>query len=223
MATSPALIEAVVAMTGETKASVSVTLSRLRKARLIPVGGRGLYAIPMNSEAAMRLLIAVCASIPLERDSAPTAVARFEKLPGRPPLVYPEESKKDAKAVVMPIDELSRSHTFGDALKRLIDAGGNGELFTYLDGLRGPRKIGYRNAEMRGFLRIQFMLPIPQARIEHQFGAWLRKTWVYGLQPLDFERYNNACRSIGLGDRGRLISLSEATVEEVGKAIARVA
>jgi hypothetical protein len=175
MATSPALIEAVVAMTCETKASVSVTLSRLRKARLIPVGGRGLYAIPMDAEAAMRLLIAVCASVPLERDSAPNAVARFERLPGRPPQIYPEESKKAARSVIMPIDELPRNHTFGQALKRLIDAGGKDELFTYLEGPRGQRKRGFQNPELRGYLRIQFMLPIPQARIEHQFGAWLRK------------------------------------------------
>jgi hypothetical protein len=210
-------------MTGETKASVSVTLARLRKARLIPVGGRGPYAIPMDSEAAMRLLIAVCASVPLEPDSALAAVGRFERLPGRPPSIFPEETKKDAKSIIMPIDELPRNHLFGDALKRLIEAGGKGELFTYLDGPKGRRKLGYQNAEMRGYLRIQFMLPLPQARIEQQFGAWLRKTWRYGLHPLEFDRYNSACRSIGLGDRGRLTSLSEATIEEVGKSIAQVA
>jgi hypothetical protein len=222
MATSPALIEAVVAMTGETKASVSVTLSRLRKARLIPVGGRGPYAIPMDAEAAMRLLIAVCASVPLEPDSAPNAVARFERLPSRPPRIEPEEFKKAAKSVIMPIDELPRKHTFGEALKRLIDAGGKDELFTYLDEPRGRRKKGYQNPEIRGYLKIQFMLPIPQVRIEQQFGAWLKKTWVYGLEPVDFESYNSACRSIGLGDRGRLTTVSEATVEEVGKSISPV-
>jgi hypothetical protein len=177
----------------------------------------------MDAEAAMRLLIAVCAAVPLEPDSAPNAVARFERLPSHPPSIEPEESKKAAKSIVMPIDELSRNHTFGQALKRLIDAGGKDELFTYLDGPRGRRKKGYQTPEIRGFLKIQFMLPIPQARIEHQFGAWLRKTWVYGLEQIDFERYNSACRSIGLGDRGRLISVSEATIEEVGKAIGLVA
>jgi hypothetical protein len=63
------------------------------------------------------------------------------------------------------------------------------------------------------------MLPLPQVRIEHQFGAWLRKTWIYGDQPIDFESYNSACRSLGLGDRARLITISEATIEEIGKTV----
>jgi hypothetical protein len=207
-------------MTGETKASVSVALSRLRKANLVPVRGRGPYAIPMDAEAAMRLLIAVCASVTLEPDSATNAVRRFEGLSSRAPKIEPESSAPKANSVVMPIEELPEEHTFGQALKRIIEAGGRDELFTYIDPDSGKRKQAYTNPEVRGYLRVHFMLPLPQVRIEHQFAGWLRKTWFYGDQPpIDFQSYNRACRDHFLGDRARLISISDATIEEVGKTI----
>jgi hypothetical protein len=219
MATSPALIETFVAMTGESKASVSVTLSRLRKASLIPVGGRGPYAIRMDTEAAMRLLIAICASIPLEADSAIKAVERFEGLLSRPPKVAPEDSEQSAESIIMSIDELPDEHTVGAALKRIIEAGGRSELFTYVDANTGRRRKAFKRPDLRGYLKVHFMLPIPQVRIEHQFSGWLRKTWIYGGQAIDFESYNSACRSVGLGDCARLITISEATIEELGKTL----
>jgi hypothetical protein len=219
MARSPALIEAVMAMTGESKAAVSVALARLRTANLVPVAGRGPYAIPMDSQGAMRLLLAVCASVPLEPNSAQAAVERFEHLPSRPPVIE-KDSEENGKSYIMPLDELPEEHSLGEALKRLIEAGGADELFTYVEAETGKRKKGYMNPEIRGYLKVEFMLPIAQARIEHQFAGWLRKTWIYGnQQPIDLQSYNAACRSYGLGDRARVTVISDATIEEVGRVL----
>jgi hypothetical protein len=218
MARSPALIETVMAMTGESKAAVSVALARLRAANLVPVTGRGPYAIPMDSQAAMRLILAVCASVPLEPDSARAAVGRFELLPSRPPAIEPADY--EGKSRTMPLDELSEEHTLGEALKRLIEAGGADELFTYVDRETGNRRKGYMNPDIRGYLRVEFMLPIPQVRIEHQLSGWLKKTWVYGHQaPISLQSYNSACRSYGLGDRARMAVISDATIEEIGRVL----
>jgi hypothetical protein len=220
MARSPALIEAVMATTGESKAAVSVALARLRAANLVPVTGRGPYAIPMDSQAAMRLLLAVCASVPLEPQSARVAVGRFEHLPSRPPVIEPADYEEKGKSHIMPLDELPEEHTLGEALKRLIEAGGADELFTYVDPGAGNRRKGYMNPDIRGYLKVEFMLPIPQVRIEHQFSGWLRKTWVYGHQPpIALQSYNEACRSSGLGDRARMTMISGATIEEIGRVL----
>ncbi|RTM15258.1 MAG: hypothetical protein EKK33_01395 [Bradyrhizobiaceae bacterium] len=209
-----------VAMTGETKAAVSVALSRLRKSGLIPVGGRGPYAIDMDAAAAMRLLIALCASVSLEADSATKAVERFEDLPSRPPRVFPDEAGDEATSIVMLLDELGEEHTVGDALKQIIDAAKRNELFTYLEGATGKRKKAFRHPDTRGYLSVQFMLPIPQVRIEHQFSGWLRKTWIYGHDAIEFEQYNRTCLAQGLGDRARLVTVSEATIEAIGRTLA---
>lgn len=220
MARSPALIEAVMAMTGESKAAVSVALARLRKAKLVPVTGRGPYAIPMDSEAAMRLLLAVCASVPLEPNSAWAAVERFERLPSGPPVIEPAKSEEKGRSWIMSLDELPEEHTLGEALKRLIEAGGADELFTFVDAETGKRRKGYTNPEIRGYVKVEFMLPIPQARIEHVLVAGIRKTWVYGNQaPISLQSYNTACRSYGLGDRARITLISNATIEEIGRVL----
>lgn len=221
MAKSPELIETVVAMTGETKASVSVTLSRLRQAELVPVTGRGPYAVEMDAEAAMRLLIAVCASVPLERNSAVKAVQRFEHLRSRPPNFFPEGARQNAKSIIMPLNELGDDHTVGDALKHLIEVSGRNELFTFLDAETGKRRNAFNNPDIRGSLRVRFMLPIPQVWIEHQFSGWLRKEWFYGDEFIAFDSYNTACRQAGLGDRARLTTLSQATIEEIGITLSR--
>lgn len=217
MARSPALIDAIVAMTGESKPAVSVALARLRKANLVPVTGRGPYAIPMDEEAAMRLLLAVCASVPLEPNSARAAVGRFEHLQCGYPRIEPEKDRKKLAKCIMPLDELPDEHTVGEALKQLLIFGGKGELFTYKEAETGQRKKGYTNPQVRGFLTIQFMLPLPQVRIEHQFTSWMRKIWSYGIHgSIDLESYNTASRQYNLGDRARITVISEATIEEIG-------
>ena len=221
MAKSPELIETMVAATGETKAAVSVALTRLRKSGLIPVGGRGPYSIDMDSEAAMRLLIALCAAVSLESDSPTRAVERFENLPSRPPKIFPESAGKRANSIVIGSGNIKEGHTLGDALKHIIDCARRSELFTYVDAATGKRQSASKQRDTRGFMSVQFMLPIPQVRIEHQFSAWLRKTWIYGHEAIGFERYNSACRAAGLGDRARLVTVSEATIEELGQMLAK--
>lgn len=218
MARSPELIDTIVATTGETKASVSVTLSRLRKADLVPVGGRGLYAIAMDTQSAVRLLIAACSAVALEADSAVKAVHRFEGLLSHPAKVEHGELKKDAKSIRMPLDDLPEEHSLGMALRHLIEAGGRDELFSFTDRKDGARRRAYNSPSIRGFLRIHFMLPIPEVRIEHQFAAWFRKTWIYG-ESIEFERYNMACHDAGLGDRTRVTTISEMTIEAIGRVL----
>jgi hypothetical protein len=218
MARSPELIDTVVATTGETKASVSVTLSRLRKAALVPVGGRGPYAIAMDTQSAVRLLIAVCGAVTLEADSAVNAVHRFEGLLSHPAKVEHGKLEAGHTSIIMPLDDLPEEHILGMALKHLIEASGREELFTFVDRTNGVRQRAYTNPGIRGFLRLHFMLPIPQVRIEHQFAGWFRKTWIYG-EPIELERYNAACRDAGMGDRTRITTISETTIEAIGRVL----
>lgn len=220
MARSPELIDVMAATTGEAKESVSVALSRLRKSNLVPVGGRGPYAIAMDNRSAVRLLIAVCGAVPLETDSASMAVRRFEALPLSRATLEHNGADKDLKSPFMPLDHLPRDHTSGMALMQMVEAGGKEELFSFADRRNGIRQKGFRQSQIRGFVRISFLLPIPQVRIEHQLAAWLRKSWVYG-SPIDPDRYNTACREAGLGDRSRVSTITETTIEEIGRVLLR--
>jgi hypothetical protein len=183
---------------------------------MIPVKGRGPYAIAMDTVSAQRLLIAVCASLPLERDSAATAVARFENLMSRPPRLANGDLAAKDPDTLMPLDKLSKSHSLGRALQTLIEAGGRDELFSFKDRTTGLQRSCLTETQDRGFLRVQFRMPIPQVRIDHRIGQRVQKRWVYGPE---FEDYNAECRKLGLGDRIRHFVISEATFEKVGRTL----
>ncbi|MDR3425105.1 MAG: hypothetical protein P4M13_08585 [Alphaproteobacteria bacterium] len=216
MATSPALVNAIVQAIQEEKSSVEVTLRRLRDAGLIPVGGRGPYAVTMDLTSAMRLLLGVCAFIPLESRAAEKAVNRFESLPGGYEGGLAAEGVGGLEDIHMAIDELRPEHTLGEALIRLLEAGGRGELFTYKD-TDGARRSVYSPIG-RGYLRVKFFLPVPIARIEHVLGASVKKIWKYG-ENISEEGYLSALRDRHLGGRKYVIETDEYTFEYIGSAI----
>jgi DNA-binding transcriptional ArsR family regulator len=219
MATSPTLVAAIVEAIGEPKVSVEVTLRRLREAGLIPVSGRGPYSAKMDYVSAMRMLLGVCASVTLERDAAKQAVDRFEKLGGS--LNEDETLASEGwnpEAIRFPVDHLNPEHALGDALITLLRAGGADKLYVF-ENEAGEKDTSYRRAILRGYLRVDFYLPLPIARIEHQIGH-VRKVWRYGFlggAPLD--SYVAVLRDRHLGGRMQMIEIDGTAFEIIGSAI----
>ncbi|RTM14430.1 MAG: hypothetical protein EKK33_06075 [Bradyrhizobiaceae bacterium] len=216
MANSPTLIAAVVEATGEPKPAVEVALRRLRTAELIPVGGRGPYSAKMDYVSAMRMLLAVCASIKLERDANVLAVKRFEPLTGgldnNETLVT---EGYDPASIKLPIDHLDHEHALGDAVITLLRAGAAGELYTYQE--TGPGRAVFK---AKGYLRLSFYQPIPFARIEHVVGH-VRKVWRYGfLGGASLDGYISVMRERHLGGRLQMSEIDGRAVEIIGEAVA---
>lgn len=216
MGTSPTLVAAIVEAVGEPKPAVEVTLRRLRAAKLIPVGGRGPYSVKMDYLSAMRMILAVCASVTLERDADTRAVDRFERLVGG---LDENETMAtegwDPAKIRLPIDDLDPEHRLGDAIISLLRAGAAGELYTF-------REIGSTAApyKAKGYLRVSFYRPLPFARIEHAVGH-VRKVWRYGFlggAPLD--GYISVLREKQLGGRMLMSQIDGRTFEIIGAAVA---
>lgn len=221
MATSPALIAAMVEAVGEPKVSVEVALRRLREAELVPVGGRGPYAVKMDYLSAMRLLLGVCASVPLEKDAARHAVYRFERLTGGLNESETIASKGwDPSSTKFVLDHLDAEHTLGDALISLLRAGASNELYVFQDQA-GRADSSYRDSLLKGYVRVAFFLPLPIARIEHQV-AHIRKVWRYGyLGGASLESYISVLREQHLGGRKQMIEIDGPSFEIIGSAIAK--
>jgi hypothetical protein len=205
---------------GEEQSSVQVTLRRLRDWGLIPVGARGRYSVNLDYTAAMRLLLGICASVPLEKDAAKEAVYSFERLFGGP-----SESETlasdgwDPTTIKFPLDQLGEEHMLGDALITLLRAGGTDALYVFRDE-KGAQNSDYEDSWLRGYLRVAFYLPIPIVRIEHQIGG-LRKVWRYGfLGGAPLEGYISVLREKHLGGRMRVSEIDGTSFETIGKAMA---
>jgi hypothetical protein len=180
MATSPSLVKAIVEAIGEDRASVQVTLRRLRDWGLIPVGARGPHAVKLDFTSAMRLLLGICASVPLEKDAAKEAVYTFERIPGGSNESETLASEGwDPATIKFPLDQLGEEHMLGEALTTLLRAGATDTLYVFLDE-KGVPNSKYKDTWLRGYLRVAFYLPLPLARVEHQIGG-LRKVWRYGF------------------------------------------
>jgi hypothetical protein len=216
MGNSPTLVAAIVEAMGEPKPAVEVALRRLRAAELIPVGGRGPYSAKMDYVSAMRMLLAVCASIKLEREANVLAVKRFEPLKGglddNETLVT---EGYDPASIKLPIDHLDHEHALGDAVITLLRAGAAGELYTYQE--TGPGRAVFK---AKGYLRLSFYQPIPFARIEHVVGH-VRKVWRYGfLGGASLDGYISVLRERHLGGRLQMSQIDGRAVEIVGEAVA---
>jgi hypothetical protein len=214
MVTSPGLVEAVVEATGSRKSSVEVTLRRLRDNDLVPVGLRGPHATQLDMNAAMRLLLAVCAAKPLEPDAAANAVQRFEPLtPGLPVVEHGKEI--NPKEFRLPLDLLPADHTLKSALLLLLEHAAEGTLFTNRDA---NGKLWY--FPRFSLLRISFYMPVPMVRVEHILGAFLKKVWVYsahvGASP---EGYLTLVRQEGLGGRTIACEIDDETLTVVALAV----
>jgi hypothetical protein len=216
MGNSPTLVAAIVEAVGEPKPAVEVTLRRLRAAQLIPVGGRGPYSVKMDYLSAMRMLLAVCASVTLERNADKSAVERFEGLLGG---LDENETLAtegwDPAKVKLPIDDLDPEHRLGDAIISLLRSGAAGDLYTF-------REIGSKTApfKAKGYLRVSFYQPLPFARIEHAVGH-VRKVWRYGfLGGASLDGYISILRERHLGGRMQMSQIDGPTFEMIGAAVA---
>jgi DNA-binding transcriptional ArsR family regulator len=197
---------------GEEEGAVRVALRRLRDAGLIDVFGRGRHTKDLPTEAAVRLLLGLCAITPLEPDSPVKAVKRFESLSGG--LINTELSKSlRPKDISLPLDRLKEEHTLGAALHKLLEAAGDGTLLAV--DQKGQRKVF-----TEGYLRVAFFLPVPAARIEHALGGWVRKTWAYGPTHILGPQYLSVVRQKGLGGRSRTIEIDETALETLGWSLA---
>lgn len=219
MATSPALVKAMVEAIGEDRSSVQVTLRRLRDWGLIPVGARGPHAVKLDFTAAMRLLLGICASVPLEKDAAKEAVYSFERMAGGLNEGETLASEGwDAATIKFPLDQLGEEHMLGQALITLLRTGATNDLYVFLEE-NGLPNSKYRDSPLRGYLRVAFYLPIPLARIEHQIGG-LRKVWRYGyLGGAPLEGYISVLREKQLGGRMKVTEIDGTCFEIIGKAI----
>lgn len=216
MANSPTLVAAIVEAMGEPKPAVEVALRRLRSVGLIPVGGRGPYSAKMDYISAMRMLLAICASIKLERDANVLAVKRFEPLKGGLDDNDTLATKGyDPASIKLPIDHLDQEHALGDAVISLLRSGAAGELYTYQE--TGPGRAVFK---AKGYLRLSFYQPIPFARIEHVVGH-VRKVWRYGfLGGASLDGYISVLRERHLGGRLQMSEIDGRSVEIIGKAVA---
>jgi hypothetical protein len=220
MASSPSLVKAMVEAIGEDRASVQVTLRRLRDWGLIPVGARGRYSVNLDYISAMRLLLGICASVPLEKDAAKEAVYSFERLVGGLNESETVASEGwDPATIKFPLDQLGEEHMLGDALVTLLRAGATDALYVFLDE-KGVQNSEYKDSWLRGYLRVAFYLPIPLVRIEHQIGG-LRKVWRYGfLGGAPLESYISVLREQHLGGRMHVTEIDGTSFEIIGQAVA---
>ena len=209
----PVLVQAMVGALGEEEGAVRVALRRLRDAGLVGVFGRGRHTKDLPVDAMVRLLIGLCAATPLETDSPVKAVQRFESLSGG--LTHTELSKNlRPKDIALPLDALEETHRFGAALRKLLEAAGDGTLLAV--NHKGQHKIF-----TEGYLRVAFFLPIPAARIEHAVGVWVRKTWSYGPTHIIGPQYLSAVRQNSLGGQSRVVEIDETALETLGWALAK--
>lgn len=213
MATSPYLIAAFVEALGEPKAVADVALKRLRTAELIPVRGRGPFAAQMDFQAAMRMLLAICASVPLERDANVLAVERFERLLG-----HLDENATlategwDPAGITLPLDQLDDEHTLGDAIIAILKTASEGDLYLLREAGKTPFKA-------KGYLLVSFYRPLPFAVIEHVVGH-VRKVWRYGfLGGGPLEGYISILRERNLGSRAQISQIDGHVFEVVGAAV----
>jgi hypothetical protein len=211
MVAPPVLVHAMARAVGEEEGPVRVALRRLREAKLIDVFGRGRHAVDLPLDAAVRLLIGICGATALESDSPVKAVRRFELLPGHPKDTVLARGLRPEE-VVLPVDELTFGHSFGEALGRLLVSAGQGNLLAL-------EHEGQRRFFREGYVRVAFFLPVPSARIEHALGGWAKKSWEYGPPNLLGPAYLSAVRQAGLGGRSRVVEIDETALEILGRAI----
>lgn len=213
MVAPPVLVGSIAEAVGEKSSAVGVTLRRLRDAKLIRVEGRGRHAIELHAADAVKLLIAVCAAVPLEPQAAAKAVARFEKLEGA--LAESEAAKQwRPEDLIFPVDMLPKIHTFDTALITLLEAGGRNGLLECTDS------AGKRLRNPLGYVRIGFFMPIPVVRIEHALGGFVRKEWRYGPSHTIGPPYLSVVRDRYRSGRSTLVEIDEQVLEAVGGALA---
>jgi hypothetical protein len=130
MATPPELVQAVSEATGLPPATVVDMDRRLVKAKLRPVGGRGLSAVKLGSLDAARLLTAVLGSPQSNR--AAEAVLRYTQ-------TRPDKARSsDGLFGAAKIDDLAKlppRHGFVEALAALIASAATGSLASMISAM----------------------------------------------------------------------------------------